>query len=105
VGYHIEILDRDAAHLEGLREFSREGIIRIFEGYERDLSRASDQFREERRLSPGSLYFRYDLLLRGLDRTYQVRFFVDDSHAAVGVLRIVYVDVLPTALESGAAKS
>lgn len=102
-------LEEDPAVRDYLHNFgglSRQGRIRLFTSYNRGLRDYGDIYLGElhRRLQSGSRFFQVAFIIQDEDeqgraRTYRFRFVVDDSGAAYGVLRVVYVDhteFLPT---------
>jgi hypothetical protein len=94
VAYDVGILDRDEQYLltcHGLSDRDR-----VFAMYYRDLSEISDAVRLDPsvRLGPGSPLFRHHILFRENDTLYTLRLIVDDSAAAMGVLNIVYLDLI-----------
>jgi hypothetical protein len=64
-------------------------------GYYDLLAHHGDHLRgePERRLAPGSPYFRFDLLFSDGAAVRHALFVADDSAAVYGVLRVVYADV------------
>lgn len=75
---------------------SREGRIILFSSIDQGLRVHADAFINDSqlRLSPGSDWFRFDLLFR--DPTFRVahhlRLIVSDASAAYGILRISYIE-------------
>ena len=94
MAYHLEISGPVMDYLRHFAGLSREGRIKLFANFIRDLRDYGDQFRADpsRRLSPGSPLFWYSIAFLDGQRGYEFRFLVDDSPAAYGVLRIRFVD-------------
>jgi len=90
--FFIELSDQDEAYLASREELSEHGITKAFARLEAELGDATQQFRDERRLEPGSPYFEYGMFLSDGGRYHHIRCVVDDSHAVHGVLRIVYIE-------------
>ena len=56
------------------------------------LEDCSDSFREEGRTSPGSACFQFTHFFPDEGRVLALRFVVDDSAAAMGVLQVAFAD-------------
>jgi hypothetical protein len=83
---------QDLAHLEAAPHLSADKLAEVLETVEAYLSNVTDQFREERRLVLGSSYFLFDLTFRDGGYGHRLLFYVNDSHAAAGVLVVEFVD-------------
>ena len=90
--YHVQIHRQQLQHLEGITELSPARLADVLEEVLSYLSTASDQFRDERRVAPGSPYFLVDHHFLDGARAHALLFYVNDAHAAAGVLIIDYVE-------------
>jgi hypothetical protein len=94
--YFVHITDADRAYLAGL-PLSDTAKEAVGDFIDYAIARVDDAFRNDpaNRTQPDARYFHRDLLLRdkwGDGQFHRVDFFVNDQHAANGVLIIVYVD-------------
>jgi hypothetical protein len=98
VSFFVDIAD---CHLEYLRDragLTPEGFGRLRVSIAAILENCTDAFREERRTEPPpegnqpSTYFEVTHVFPDAGRVYLVRLIVNDSAAAYGVLRVVFVD-------------
>jgi len=92
VPYYIQVPRKELERLEGLPHVSPGRLANVLEEVWSYLSNITDQFREDRRLGPGSSYFLLDFLFEDEGHGHQLLFYVNDSHAAAGVLVVVFVD-------------
>jgi hypothetical protein len=92
LAYYVQISRDDLARLEALPHLSVTKLADVLEAVTSILADASDQFREERRLGPGSPYFLFDYIFRDEGRFHQLLFYVNDAHAAAGVLVVAYLE-------------
>jgi hypothetical protein len=90
--------ERVTRYLRDYPALSRACRVRLFAHLHDDLCVHGDVYRQEadRRLSPGSEYFWFHLLLwdhQGDGRARQFSFVVNDAAAVHGVLQVEYVQV------------
>jgi hypothetical protein len=94
--YFVHITDADRTYLAGL-PLSATGKERVDDFIEYAIAQVDDAFRNNpaNRTQLTTRYFHRDLLLLdvwGDGQYHRMDFVVDDEHAAVGVLLVVYVD-------------
>jgi hypothetical protein len=98
VSFFVDIAD---CHLEYLRDragLTPEGFGRLRDRLAALLEDCTATFRDERRTDPPpggnqpSTYFEVTHVFPDAERIYLVRLIVNDSAAAYGVLRVVFVD-------------
>jgi hypothetical protein len=64
----------------------------VLEDVQSCLANVADQVREEGRLGPGSPYFLFEYIFQDEGYLHQLLFYVNDAHAAAGVLVVAFVD-------------
>jgi hypothetical protein len=96
MAYTVDTAEPVKAYLRAVSRLSREGRLKLFAGYLDALRERGDELRSEPsgRYPGNSSLFTFRYIFRDGDRIYSARLVVDDSAAAYGVLRVVYVDLL-----------
>lgn len=97
MAFYVDFPQRDREYLQG--SLSAHAFERLMAQIAETLENCSAPFREERRLSPppgnGSPATLFELrhVLLDAEQIHVVRFVVNDSTAAYGVLKVIYVDI------------
>ena len=96
MSYFVHITDADRSYLAGL-PLSDTAKEKVEDFIDYAIAQVGDAFRNDpaNRTQPGGRYFHRDLLLLdvwGDGRAHRIDFVVNDEHAHVGVLIVVYVD-------------
>jgi hypothetical protein len=95
MAYWLELdQDRVVRYFREMEGLSRAARLAVVAGLQRYLSERGDMYRNnpDLRLSPGSHCFQIEIGVQDSSRLRAFRFIVNDSGAAAGVLRVVYVD-------------
>jgi hypothetical protein len=92
VPYYVQIARKDLEYLEGRPHVSPGKLADILDQVISLLENVEDSFREERRIRSGSPYLLLDFVFQDQGHTHQLLFYVDDSHAAAGVLIVAFVE-------------
>jgi len=93
--YHVQISREDLSRLESLPHVSAGKLVDVLDEVVTYLENVADQVREENRLAPGSPYFLFEYVFVDGGHLHHLRFYVNDSHAAAGVLVVAFVDHTP----------
>lgn len=96
MAYFVHVEDRDQAYLDRL-SLSEEAKRRLDDFIDYAIVNVDDSFRNDpvNRPFPNASIFQLDFLILdswGDGRFHKIAFYVNDEHAAVGVLLIVFVD-------------
>jgi hypothetical protein len=92
VPYHVQISREDLDRLESAPHLSAGKLADVLDDVALVLAGVTDDFREERRVAPGSPFFLFDYHFLDGGHGHRLVFYVNDSHAAVGVLVVAYVE-------------
>jgi hypothetical protein len=90
--YHVQISREDLERLAAFPHLSEGKLTDVLEDVRDCLLNVTDQGREDRRVAPGSPYFLFDWIFQDEGHGHRLLFYVDDSHAAAGVLVVAFVD-------------
>ena len=93
MAYHVQIARQDLEYLESRPHISPAKLAEVLADIWDCLGNVTDEFRETGRLSPGSPHFLFDYIFLDGSHAHQLLFYVNDSHAAAGVLVIAFVDL------------
>jgi hypothetical protein len=92
--YYVQIAREHLEFLDSLPHTSAGKMADVLDDVGSYLASATDHFRNERRLKPGSPIFRFDFIFQDDGHLHQLFFYVNDFYAAAGVLVVVFVDHL-----------
>jgi hypothetical protein len=92
VAYHIQLARKDLDYLAALPHVSPSKLGDILDQVLAVLENVDDRFREQRRFRAGDPCFLFDYVFQDEGHRHQLLFYVDDSHAAAGVLIVAFVD-------------
>jgi hypothetical protein len=90
--YHVQVTREDLDRLESFPHISAGKLVEILDDVWFCLANVTDQDRSDRRLGAGSPYFLFDWVFQDESYGHRLLFYVDDSHAAAGVLVVTFVD-------------
>lgn len=96
MAFHVHISERDETFLltcQGLPEEQRDRLLLAAWGQLATISN-EERLRPEARVKDNPQCFYHHLLFLAAGRLQTLRFVVDDSSAAMGVLRVVFVDLV-----------
>jgi hypothetical protein len=90
--YHLQISREDLERLESFPHISAGKLADVLHDVESYLGNVADQVREDGRLGSGSPYFLFEYLFPDEGHLHHLLFYVNDSHAAAGLLVVAFVD-------------
>jgi hypothetical protein len=90
--YYVQIAREDLDRLESFPHVSAGKLADVLDEVRSHLGDVTDRVRDDCRVRPGSPYFLFDYVFQDEGHRHQLLFYVDDSHAAAGVLVVAFVD-------------
>jgi hypothetical protein len=99
VAYHVEFVEPVLDYLAQVPGLTDDDRTAVVDGVVEELSRDADRFLALYPLALEALCFRYDYPHPTRHTLFNFDFVVDASHAAAGVMRVVYIECTPEPMQ------